>query len=378
VIHQEIHDLGVRAGDPAVELAVELPDEVIEQGRDVLLALPQGRDVDRHDVEPVEEILPEAALPDVLLEVAVGGGHEPDVHLDRLDAADALELVVLDHPQELHLHLPGQIADLVEEERPLVRELEAPGLAGDGPREGALLVAEQLALDEVLGDRRAVDLDEGVVLSGAAGVDRVGHEFLPRPRLAGDEDRRRRGGHLPDDLEDPRHVRARPHDLAAVDLRRGQLDLLVAQHPRLHRLADHALELLLVEGLRDVVEGSLLEGVHGRGDGPVGGDEDDGDGGVLLGHAAQQAHAVELRHLEVGHAGRHVVALEQGEGLEAVGRRLDLVALLGQHRLEHEAHVDLVVDDEDLFLGDFGHLRSHGRVIEKQTVVYFAPVVKTD
>jgi len=91
----------------------------------------------------------------------------------------------------------------------------------------------------------------------------------------------------------------------------------------------------------------------------VGRDEDDRDGRVFLGHAVQEPHPVEPGHSEVRHAGRHIVALQQGERLQAVGRRLDLVALLGQHGLEHQAHVDLVVDDEDLFPRYFGHLSPH-------------------
>ena len=222
VVPEKLHDLRIRPGDLPVELAVEFIDKVAHERGDVLLALPQRRDVDRHDVEPVEEVLPEETFLHILLEVAVRGGHEPHVHLDRLDAAHPFELVILDHPQELYLHLPGKIADLVQEQRPLVGQLEAPRLARHGPREGALFVAEQFALDEVFGDRRAVDLDEGVELAGAVDVDGIGHEFLARPRLAGDEDARRGGGDFPDDIEDLRHGRARAHDLAAVELRGRQ------------------------------------------------------------------------------------------------------------------------------------------------------------
>jgi hypothetical protein len=59
--------------------------------------------------------------------------------------------LLLERAQQLHLHLDRDLADLVEEERALVGELEAPGLAADRAGEGALLVAEELALDEVRG-----------------------------------------------------------------------------------------------------------------------------------------------------------------------------------------------------------------------------------
>ena len=41
-------------------------------------------------------------------------------------AADALELALLQHAQQLRLRLERQLADLVEEQRAAVGELEAP------------------------------------------------------------------------------------------------------------------------------------------------------------------------------------------------------------------------------------------------------------
>src|SRR4029078_3005184 len=85
---------------------------------------------------------------------------QADVDLDGLEAADALELALLDRAQELDLHLDRDLADLVEEQRAAVGELEPAGLARRRAGERALLVAEQLGLHQRLGDRRAVHLDE--------------------------------------------------------------------------------------------------------------------------------------------------------------------------------------------------------------------------
>jgi hypothetical protein len=99
--------------------------------------------------------------------------------LRGLDAAHALELALLQHAQQLHLHLERDLADLVEEQRAAVGQLEAPGLGLHGAGEGAALVAEQLRLHQVLGDGRAVDLDERLVLAGArAVVDGRGDQLL--------------------------------------------------------------------------------------------------------------------------------------------------------------------------------------------------------
>jgi len=45
----------------------------------------------------------------------------------------ALELLLLQHPEQLGLQLVRNVADLVEKQRPLVRQLEASDLLVDCP-----------------------------------------------------------------------------------------------------------------------------------------------------------------------------------------------------------------------------------------------------
>ena len=77
--------------------------------------------------------------------------------LDRPLGADRIDLAVLQRAQQLDLRLERQLADLVEEQRAAVGLLELADALVDGAGEGALLVAEQDALDQVLGDGAAVD-----------------------------------------------------------------------------------------------------------------------------------------------------------------------------------------------------------------------------
>src|SRR5262249_42003221 len=83
--------------------------------------------------------------------------------------------------------LRRDVADLVEEDRPAVRDLEAALLARARAGEGAALVAEELAEQQRLDERRAVDLHEGLVAPRRAVVDRVGDELLAGAALAADE-----------------------------------------------------------------------------------------------------------------------------------------------------------------------------------------------
>ena len=91
---------------------------------DVVAALAQRRQVQVDDVEPVVEVLAEAARLDLLLEVAVGRGDDADVDRLGLGVADAEDDPLLQRAQELHLQRERHLADLVEEQRAAVGRLE--------------------------------------------------------------------------------------------------------------------------------------------------------------------------------------------------------------------------------------------------------------
>jgi hypothetical protein len=82
-----------------------------------------------------------------------------------------------------------------------------------GPGEGAAHVPEQLALDELRRQRRAVHGDEGAPRPQAVVVDRPGDELLARPALPADEDGGRVAARGPDLPEHGVHERASAQDV---------------------------------------------------------------------------------------------------------------------------------------------------------------------
>src|SRR5256886_13194337 len=117
-------------------------------------------------------------------------------------AAEALELALLEHAQDLGLGHGREAGDLVEEERAPVGQLEAALLPPRRAGERALLVAEQLRLEQRLGERGAVDRDERAAAPRRARVDGAGDELLAGAALALDE---HRGGAARDLLEERHH-----------------------------------------------------------------------------------------------------------------------------------------------------------------------------
>src|SRR5262249_11768631 len=154
------------------------------------------------------------------------------------------------------------VADLVEEDRPAGRLLEEPALRLRGSRVGALLVAEQLRLDERLGKRGEVHGDEGALRARAVVVEGSRDEPLARSALAAEEDGRLPARGARDRLVDVGH---RP---AAADDRRGTQRVAAARDrlsrppqetPLLERAPHRPLDLLDLERLAQVVERALAD-----------------------------------------------------------------------------------------------------------------------
>src|SRR5690606_15333894 len=158
--------------------------EVLEERQHILGAAPHRRDADDDRREAVVEVLAELPLTNLAPEVLVRGRDDAGVHLLLHAGADAAEGAVFEHAQEPDLRLQRQLADLVEEDGPAVGLLEIARPALDAARVGALLRAEELGLDQPLGDRAAVDDDEALVPAAAERVDEGGEELLADAALA--------------------------------------------------------------------------------------------------------------------------------------------------------------------------------------------------
>ena len=129
-------------------------------------------------------------------------GDDPDVDAHGLRAAEPLDLPLLEHAQQLDLNVGRQVADLVEKDRRVIGQLEPPDLPRQGAGKGALLPAEQLALDERARDRRAVDAHHDATAPRAQLVNLRRDEFLSGARFAEQQHRRIGRGHLSRLFED--------------------------------------------------------------------------------------------------------------------------------------------------------------------------------
>ena len=232
-----------RQGVHPVGFRVHL-DEVQGQHLDVAGALRKGRDSQVDHVEAEVKVVAEAPGGHFFLHVAVGGGDDADVHLDRLGAADAVDFAFLDGAQYLGLKRRRHLAYFVEQQGAAVGLLELAQAPGHGAREGPLLVAEEFGFEEGFRDGGAIHGDERGVGALAFGMNVAGQKFLAGSGPSGDQDGGGGAGHPLGHHQDVPHGGVLVDDGVAF-LRHG---------------GEHGGDEVRVRGQRDIFLGSRLDG----------------------------------------------------------------------------------------------------------------------
>ena len=166
-LHEHAQRFRGYAGERLSRLLRKTREKKFGQAGDVFLVIAQRRNIDRHDIQAVVEVLAERAFFERRAQVAIRGGDQAHIHFDGARAAEPLEFALLQNAQQLHLRGRRHIADFVEKKRAFVGQFEFAGLAGCRAGERAFLVAEEFALEKIFGNGGAVDFDERA--GGAAG-----------------------------------------------------------------------------------------------------------------------------------------------------------------------------------------------------------------
>jgi hypothetical protein len=110
-----------------------------------------------------------------------------------------------------------QLADLIEEQRAFVGHLKQPGLGRIGAAECAFLVSEKFALDQILRQRGAVDIDPRTAAPWRRFVDGARDQLFARAGFAGDQRGFGMSGDAIDQAEKFVHHRAGQDELCFFD-----------------------------------------------------------------------------------------------------------------------------------------------------------------
>src|SRR5712692_10721859 len=270
--------------------------------------------------------------------------------MDDPIAADRAVLALLEDAQELGLQIRRHLANLIEQQRAAFGHLEEALLVRRRAGEGALLVAEELGLDQVLRDRRTVDFDEGTLGSLAVVVERVGYRLLAGAIFPLNQDIGFARRNAFNQVEELLHLLApADHVLELVAILQPLFELLVLVRQRL--LLDGLLELveqtLGIDGLLEKVERAGFDRLDRARNVALARNHDHLRFGVELLELPDELDAV---HIGQQHVGDHRVGFPGPEKLLPAGanqRRLDLVSRVLEEDLQPLRHRRLIVDGEN-------------------------------
>ena len=205
---------------------------------------------------------------------------------------------MLEHAQEFDLRVGRQVADLVEEERALVRLLEAADAPLVGARERAAFVAEQFTLQEVFRNGGAIDRDERRFGARAVLIDGAGDQLLARARFAPDEHGDRLGGDAANFLAHVVHRLADADEgCSALDRGVGQGHGFAHEAAGIHGAMQDVNERLHLERLLQVIVSAELGGLDGGLNRAVCGHQHDGQARLRV---VKLAHELQARRDRAG------------------------------------------------------------------------------
>ena len=241
-----------------------LANEVAGQQGNVFLAVTQGRQLHGNHIQPVIEILTEAALLDLLTDILIGRRQDADVNRLTPGAAHRCYDTFLDNPEDLDLGRQAHVRDLVKKEGAAVGCPEKTIGVGHRPGKGALFMPEEFALQEGLGKGAAVDRDKDPILPGGPVVKSPGDELLPGAALALDQHGAVSWRHPVDQVHHSQDAAVVADQLVFAQ---GGLSLplrgIFSSGNLTHRPVDHIPDNVHLERLPDVVIGAKAHGLNG-------------------------------------------------------------------------------------------------------------------
>ena len=132
--------------------------EVLHEDGNVFGTLRQAGNANFDAAEPVEKVLAKTPGKNFHAEVAICRGNHSHVHFLHFGRADALDLSILNHAEQLGLHLQRRFTDFIEENSPVICVFEQTWVRLRCARERAANVSEELAFEKRIDQGRTEQL----------------------------------------------------------------------------------------------------------------------------------------------------------------------------------------------------------------------------
>jgi hypothetical protein len=217
VPQQQVSRRSRESSDLSLHLPRQLRQRAAGDRQDVRPPVAERRNAKLDDAKTVVKVIPEPAAVDLLGEVAIRRGDDPDIDFPRAALTDAADFVFLQNAEQLHLHGLSELADLIEKDRPMMCRFEKTNAILRGTGERSAHMAKELAFEKALGDSAAVHGHEWPAASLGLFVDEPGDAFLSDATFAGNQHARVNPGDAACQVERLFHGVARRDDAGWIE-----------------------------------------------------------------------------------------------------------------------------------------------------------------
>src|SRR5580692_5561128 len=148
-------------------------NEVFDQDRNIGCSLVQRGHFDRHNIQPVKEVLAKVTFAYELIQIAMGCGQHSNIYGNWFITPNAFDLALLQHSQQCNLNIRRQVPHFIQKNGPPVRGFKASQTALCGARKRALFVPEEFGSNQRHWYRSAIHADKrlpcpfGTLVDGA-------------------------------------------------------------------------------------------------------------------------------------------------------------------------------------------------------------------
>ena len=209
-------------------------------------------------------------------------------------------------------------------------------------------MAEQLALQQVGRNRRAVDGHERAGVPGAVGVQRLRHQFLAGAGFSQHQHRIVAVGHQADALEDgAHHFAVAEHLFAGLALVCGGGTAIAVALPGAQRARQRLRQRLAADRFGQMVERAQAHGLDGVRADRIGGQHDARHAGRQRWRCAQERQTVVAGQAQVDNRQVDAARFQPPQSGLAAGGLADLIAQVAQGLGQGVAKSGVVIDDQD-------------------------------
>ncbi len=274
--------------------------ELVGQGQNVGTTLTQWCQVQREDIEPVEEVFTKTTGGHFFLEIAVGGGNDAHIQRHGLAAAQAFHFFFLEHTQQFRLQANIDLGDFIQQQGATIGLFEFTGPGGVGTGECAFLIAKQHGFQHGLGNGRTIDGYKRLVAAARIFMNEAGIDFFAAAGITTDHDGNIGGSDTTSQFRQFTAAWVFHNHGAGIDSAQA-------------KTLNHFHQNFCLEGLHHIVGGAGLHRFDRLVDSAVGGNQHERNFRILTLDRFQQFIAIESGHLHVADNQVNFLARKQAQ-----------------------------------------------------------------